>query len=227
MLSAGERSQLPHASIVDSTVSKARIMPNLVNGTNGVTTSKPTQMQHIWVVTGPAGCGKSTVGNVLRTELAIPFLEGDDYHPIANKDKMGQGIPLTDEDRWDWLISLRQAAIDALSSEDDNFHPPAGVVVACSALKQKYRDVMRVAAYGSSSVQIHFVYLKLSEKVLMQRVTQRESHYMKSDMVHSQLAALEEPKGEWDAITINVEGKMEEVQRNVIDAVVEKLAEYK
>lgn len=78
MLSAGERSQLPHASIVDSTVSKARIMPNLVNGTNGVTTSKPTQMQHIWVVTGPAGCGKSTVGNVLRTELAIPFLEGDD-----------------------------------------------------------------------------------------------------------------------------------------------------
>lgn len=141
---------------------------------------------------------------------------------------MGQGIPLTDEDRWDWLISLRQAAIDALSpSEANNFHPPAGVVVACSALKQKYRDVMRVAAYGSSSVQIHFVYLKLSEEVLMQRVTQRESHYMKSGMVHSQLAALEEPKGEWDAITISVEGTMEEVQRNVIDAVVEKLAEYK
>ncbi|KAJ5203072.1 hypothetical protein N7449_005151 [Penicillium cf. viridicatum] len=228
MLSAGERPQPPHASIVDSTVSKARIMPDLANGTNGVTSSKPAQMQHIWIVTGPAGCGKSTVGNVLRTELGVPFLEGDDYHPAANKDKMGHGIPLTDEDRWDWLISLRQAAIDALSpSEDNNFHPPAGVVVACSALKQKYRDVMRVAAYGSSSVQIHFVYLKLSEEVLMQRVTQRESHYMKSGMVHSQLAALEEPKGEWDAITINVEGTMEEVQRNVIDAVVEKLAEYK
>ncbi|KAJ5823319.1 Shikimate kinase [Penicillium robsamsonii] len=229
MLSAGERPQPSHTpTIVDSTVSKARIMPDLAaNGTNGAA-SKPTQMQHIWVVTGPAGCGKSTVGNVLRTELGIPFLEGDDFHPAANKDKMGKGIPLTDEDRWDWLISLRQAAIDALSpSEANNFHPPAGVVVACSALKQKYRDVMRVAAYGSPSVQIHFVYLKLSEDVLLQRVTQRQSHYMKSSMVQSQLAALEEPKGEWDVITVNVEGTMEDVGRNVIDAVTEKLAEYK
>jgi gluconokinase len=140
---------------------------------------------------------------------------------------MSQGIPLTDEDRWDWLISLRQAAIEALSpSEANNNHPPAGVVVACSALKQKYRDVMRVAAYGSPNVQIHFIYLKLDENVLLQRVTQRQSHYMKSSMVQSQLAALEEPKGEWDAITINVEGSMEDVQGNVIRAVTEKLAEY-
>lgn len=140
---------------------------------------------------------------------------------------MGQGTPLTDADRWDWLISLRQAAIDALSPSDSNkFLPPAGVVVACSALKRKYRDVMRVAAYGSSSVRIHFVYLKLDEDVLIQRVTQRESHYMKGSMVQSQLAALEEPKGEWDAMTINVQGSMEDVQRNVIEAVTEKLAEY-
>ena len=141
---------------------------------------------------------------------------------------MGNGTPLTDEDRWDWLISLRRAAIEILSpSETNNFHPPTGVVVACSALKQKYRDVMRVAAYGSPSVQIHFIYLKLSEDFLMQRVTQRKSHYMKNNMVHSQLAVLEEPKGEWDAITIDVEGTVEEVQRNVIDAVTDKLAEYK
>ena len=140
---------------------------------------------------------------------------------------MGQGIPLTDADRWDWLISLRQAAIEALSpSEANNNSPPVGVVVACSALKQKYRDVMRVAAYGSPNVQIHFVYLKLDEAVLLQRVTQRQSHYMKSSMVQSQLAALEEPKGEWDAITINVEGPVEDVQRNVIQAVSEKLADY-
>lgn len=209
-------------------------MPDLANGTNGTngvtstTPSKPAKQQHIWVVTGPAGCGKSTVGNVLRKELGIPFLEGDDYHPAANKEKMGEGIPLTDEDRWDWLISLRQAAIDVLSpSKANNFHPPDGVVVACSALKQKYRDVMRVAAYGSPSVHIHFIYLKLKEDVLMERVAHRESHYMKSGMVHSQLAVLEEPKDEWDAITINVEGTMEEVQQNVIHAVTDKLAEYK
>lgn len=140
---------------------------------------------------------------------------------------MGNGIPLTDEDRWDWLISLRNAAIEALSpSESNNFHPPAGVVVACSALKQKYRDVMRVAAYGSPSVQIHFVYLKLSEEVLMQRVSQRKSHYMKSDMVRSQMQTLEEPQQEWDAITINVEGPPDVVQQEVIDAVTKKLSEY-
>lgn len=140
---------------------------------------------------------------------------------------MSQGTPLTDADRWDWLISLRQAAIDALSpSESNKLHPPAGVVVACSALKRKYRDVMRVAAYGSSSVQIHFVYLKLGEEVLMKRVTERQSHYMKGSMVQSQLATLEEPDGEWDAITIDVEGSKEDVQRNVIENVTEKLAEY-
>jgi gluconokinase len=140
---------------------------------------------------------------------------------------MSQGTPLTDADRWDWLISLRQAAIDALSpAESNNYHPPAGVVVACSALKRKYRDVMRVAAYGSPLVQIHFVYLKLTEEVLMQRVSQRQSHYMKSSMVQSQIATLEEPKGEWDAITINAEGSMEDVQRNVVEAVTDKLAEY-
>jgi len=85
---------------------------------------------------------------------------------------------------------------------------------------------MRIAAYGSPSVQIHFVYLKLDEDVLLQRVAQRQSHYMKSSMVQSQLATLEEPKGEWDAITINVQGTMEDVQRNVIEAVTDKLAEY-
>lgn len=141
---------------------------------------------------------------------------------------MSQGIPLTDEDRWDWLISLRKAATDALSlSEFNNHHPPSGVVVACSALKQKYRDVMRVAAYGTRLVQIHFVYLKLDESVLLQRVNQREAHFMKSEMVHSQLQALEEPQGEWDALTVNVQGPKEDVEKKVLELVKAKLAEYR
>ncbi|KAJ5631271.1 gluconokinase [Penicillium longicatenatum] len=235
MLSAGQPPVTPALGNSPSSVSvtKAHIMPDLEpNGTSThaamrLQSNQRSPTQHIWVVTGPAGCGKSTVGQAIRQELNLPFLEGDDYHPKANKDKMGNGTPLTDADRWDWLISLRQAAIDALSpSESNNFHPPAGVVVACSALKRKYRDVMRVAAYGSPSVQIHFVYLKLTEAVLMQRVSQRKSHYMKSDMVQSQLAALEEPQGEWDAITINVEGSQEQVQQNVLEAVTDKLKEY-
>ncbi|KAF7178120.1 hypothetical protein CNMCM7691_006785 [Aspergillus felis] len=191
-------------------------------------TSKAENIQHIWVVTGPAGCGKSTVGRILQKELGLPFLEGDDFHSQTNREKMGNGIPLTDEDRWDWLISLRKAAIEALSpSQANNFHPPSGVVVACSALKQKYRDVMRVAAYGSPSVQIHFIYLKLDKDVLIERVKQRDpSHYMKSGMVNSQLQALEEPQGEWDALTVNADGPREEVQKTVLQLVSEKLAEY-
>ncbi|KAJ5665976.1 gluconokinase [Penicillium maclennaniae] len=232
MLSAGERPQPPVTPAVASS-KLPHIMPGLEPNQSSHSASamlsKPTDpstVQHIWIVTGPAGCGKSTVGNGLSKELSIPFLEGDDFHNKSNKDKMSNGIPLTDEDRWDWLISLRKAAINALSpSESNNFHPPPGVVVACSALKQKYRDVMRVAAYGSPSVQIHFIYLKLTEEVLMQRVSQRQAHYMKSDMVRSQLQALEEPKGEWDVITINVEGSQAQVQHRVFDAVHKTLEE--
>lgn len=265
MLSAGERPQPPVTPAIvkppsNGSVSKAHIVPVESSPGSSSTLSailpdkpiKPMPVQHIWVVTGPAGCGKSTVGEGLRRELGLPFLEGDDvrestqfirlrkgdiqgsntqavaqqYHSRSNKDKMGNGIALTDEDRWDWLISLRKAAIDALSpSESNNFQPPAGVIVACSALKQKYRDVMRVAAYGSPSVRIYFIYLKLSEEVLMQRLKQREAHYMKSGMVRSQLQVLEEPQGEWDAITINVEGRPGEVEEHVLNAVNAKLSE--
>lgn len=142
---------------------------------------------------------------------------------------MINGVPLNDEDRWDWLISLRKAAIEMLTPSQHDLkstRSPSGVIVACSALKQKYRDVMRVAAYGAPSVQIHFIYLKLAEGALVQRVHERPSHYMKSGMVHSQLQVLEEPQGEWDILTVNVEGTKEEVQRRVSQLVSAKLAEY-
>lgn len=142
---------------------------------------------------------------------------------------MANGIPLADEDRWDWLISLRKAAIEILTpSEHDakSTRSASGVIVACSALKQKYRDVMRVAAYGSPTVRIHFIHLKLSEDSLVQRVRQREAHYMKSGMVHSQLQVLEEPQEEWDVLTVNVEGTQQEVQKKVLQMVISKLAEY-
>ncbi|KAJ5138621.1 Shikimate kinase [Penicillium bovifimosum] len=226
MLSAGERPQPCHA--VDSTPASKADMTDLANGVNGV--SKPsTHMQHIWVVTGPAGCGKSTVGNVLRTKLNLPFIEGDDVIPPPNQQRKNEPRHPPHRRRSLGLAHLPPPSSHQppLPIRSQRLPAPAGVVVACSALKQKYRDVMRVAAYGSPAVQIHFVYLKLDEKVLMQRVSQRREHYMKSTMVQSQLAVLEEPNDEWDAITINVEGPMEEVQQNVITAVTEKLAEYK
>ncbi|KAI5304674.1 hypothetical protein KEM56_006144 [Ascosphaera pollenicola] len=158
--------------------------------------------QHIWIVTGPAGCGKTTVAVGLSKAFDLPYVEGDDYHPQSNKDKMANNIPLNDADRWDWLIQLREAAVKALSTpkSSDSTAYPTGVVVTCSALKHKYRDVMRIAAYEHPSVSIHFIYLRADEEELMERVQARQGHFMKSDMVRSQFTALEEPtEEEWDA----------------------------
>ncbi|KAL5332934.1 hypothetical protein BJX70DRAFT_382517 [Aspergillus crustosus] len=145
---------------------------------------------------------------------------------------MSAGIPLTDADRWDWLIALRSAATTLLSpppsSTSSTTTPtaPPGVVVACSALKKKYRDVMRVAAYGSSNVRIHFVYLKLDPETLYNRVSARQAHYMKPEMVASQLKDLEEPVEEWDALTVNVQGTMDDVQKDVMRVVEAVLVDF-
>ncbi|KAK2782239.1 hypothetical protein FQN53_000158 [Emmonsiellopsis sp. PD_33] len=183
----------------------------------------PTDLQHIWIITGPAGCGKSTVGENLSKALNMDFLEGDNqYHPDANKEKMKNCIPLTDEDRWDWLISLRDAAVESLQTH-------SSVVVACSALKKKYRDVMRVAAYNHPSVKIHFIYLSASFQVIFERVKRREDHYMSEKMVKSQFDALEEPdqNSEQDAVTVSTENvTKDEVQQEVLRRVDEIMAEY-
>lgn len=131
---------------------------------------------------------------------------------------MSHGIPLVDQDRWDWLIILRRAAMAALSSPSSR----AGVVVTCSALKQRYRDVIRIAHYNSPDVLVHFVYLHASEDVLLQRVRARKGHYMGANMVHSQLEVLEEPaKEETDVITIDVSGTKAEVKAEVLRKVKE------
>lgn len=237
--------------------------------------------QHIWIVTGPAGCGKTTVAQELAKELSLPYIEGDDvripvpsfiylchilrysailrqhvtyitsyqYHSASNKFKMSSGEPLTDADRWDWLTQLREAATDTLSSpsvSSDDPTPPSGVVVTCSALKSKYRDVIRVASSTPSppeahntyhqqqaqvhgSVHVHFVYLRADEQTLLDRVAQRQGHYMKSDMVKSQLAMLEEPNAttEPDMLSIDCAAEPDVVQGHVNAAVREKLMEYR
>lgn len=144
---------------------------------------------HILIVTGPAGCGKSTVAQYLANRYGFAYIEGDEFHPKANIDKMAAGVPLNDEDRWDWLILLRDQAIKSLSEG------AKGVVVTCSALKKKYRDVIRTARLYDEdpNANVHFVYLRADKETLLQRVRERQGHYMKDAMVESQFAALEEP----------------------------------
>lgn len=129
------------------------------------------------------------------------------YHPASNVDKMSRGIPLEDADRWDWLINLREAAVGALEGGAD------GVVMTCSALKKKYRDVIRIASINEHSVHVHFLCLQADRATLVNRVTNRQNHFMGQQMVDSQLRDLE-PIGsrETDVIPIDVRGSPTQTQ---------------
>jgi gluconokinase len=204
---------------------KVALLPtqSLSNGvhTNGVTPGavRMSEERHIWLVTGPAGCGKSTVAKFLADALHWPYIEGDEYHPQANIDKMSAGIPLTDADRWDWLTALREASIDELDKGHD------GVVLTCSALKRKYRDVIRVAPYFIHNLRLHFIYLDAPEEVLLQRVLARKNHYMGANMVHSQFDILERPtKDEVDVLSIDVSRPADVVMTEALDRVLRTIS---
>lgn len=186
-----------------------------------VHTTVPDHFEHIFLVTGPAGCGKTTVAQFLAKQMNAPYVEGDDFHPPANKEKMANGIPLTDADRWDWLISLKDEAVKQLRTSN-------ACIVTCSALKKKYRDVIRVANYEHPTVQIHYIFLKLDEEVLQKRVAARVGHYMKQEMVHSQMVALEEPDedDETDVMKIDVRNSVEKVQQDAWTRVQAEMKEY-
>lgn len=125
---------------------------------------------------------------------------------------MSKGIPLTDADRWDWLTLLREAAVRQLEESGSQ-----GVVLTCSALKRKYRDVIRVAPFYSHGVVVHFVYLHATEEVLLERVGARKGHFMGANMVHSQCSILEAPSvDETDVISVDVSGTLDEVEKDAL-----------
>lgn len=133
---------------------------------------------------------------------------------------MSAGIPLTDADRWDWLTALREASIHELDQGHD------GVVLTCSALKRKYRDVIRVAPYFIPNLRLHFIYLDADEQLLLQRVLARKNHYMGANMVHSQFDILERPTSEeTDVISIDVSRPVEEVMSEALDRVLKTIDE--
>ncbi|MBD1885818.1 MULTISPECIES: gluconokinase [Microcoleus] len=154
----------------------------------------------ITIVMGVSGSGKTTVGKLLAQSLNWDFRDADDFHPSANIEKMSRGLPLEDADRLPWLLQL-QAAIDRWLLENQN------VVLACSALKASYREMLCRDQQG-----VKIVYLKCSFQILAARLTSRENHYMKADLLLSQLDTLEEPE---DAIIIDASQPLEVILRQI------------
>jgi len=156
------------------------------------------------IVMGVSGCGKSTIGSLLAGRLRWEFEDGDWFHPAANVDKMHRGIPLTDDDRGPWLRSIR-AWIDATQAAGGHG------VLACSALKRRYRDVL----IGNGAA-VRLVYLKGSEGLIARRIATRHEHFMPPSLLHSQFAALEEPGPDENPIIISVEPRPSEIVAQIL-----------
>lgn len=131
------------------------------------------------IVMGVSGCGKSTVGSMLGERLGARFQDGDDLHPEANKAKMGAGIPLDDGDRKPWLEDIGRALRRSQEAS-------APLIIACSALKRSYRDLLRRHA-----PEIVFVHLRGDRETLLGRMKARENHFMPTSLLDSQLETLE------------------------------------
>lgn len=161
----------------------------------------------IIVVMGVAGCGKSTVGEMLAARLNCGFSDADGFHPKENVEKMRAGIPLQDEDRWPWLRALR-AAIEDWHRKGESH------VIACSALKQIYRDIL------SPQGDVIFVYLKGTADEIAPRLQARKGHYMNPTLLDSQFATLEEPT---DAITVGILPPPEEITAGILAKVASRV----
>jgi len=153
----------------------------------------------IVIIMGTTGSGKTTIGTLLAKREGWEFVDADDFHPLANVEKMKHGIPLTDADREPWLKALHDKIVEWNTAARN-------VVLACSALKKSYRDELR------ASPDVKFVYLKGSYELFSQRVLARKGHFAKQDLLASQFATLEEPA---DAITVDAATSPEQIVTEV------------
>jgi gluconokinase len=153
----------------------------------------------IVIVMGVTGSGKTTVGKRLAGELGWRFVDGDDFHPPANVEKMRRGIPLTDIDRRPWLAELR-GQIQTWAAQERN------VVLACSALKQSYRQELQTGP------EVRFVYLKGSAELIGERLRARHGHFAGAQILAGQFADLEEPT---DAVTVDISATPDQIVAEV------------
>lgn len=149
----------------------------------------------IIVVMGVSGSGKTTVGSLLAQKLGWQFFDADDFYPRENREKMANGVPLTDEDRAGWLTGLRDLVRERVKMGDP-------CVLACSALKQRYRDILAV------DEKVRFAYLHGSYDQVETRLKRRKGHYMTVQLLQSQFEALEEPR---EAVIVDISHSPEEI----------------
>jgi gluconokinase len=133
------------------------------------------------VITGVTGSGKTTIGKLLATQLQWSFYEGDDFHSAANLDKLKRGVALDDQDRLPWLTAIRDTIRAAIDKGEN-------AVIACSALKESYRRMLRI------SPEVVLIHLAANPELVEERLTHRAGHFMNPVLVRSQFETLEEPQ---------------------------------
>jgi|SRR5437764_11149000 len=140
-------------------------------------------------IMGVSGSGKTTVGKKLSAKTGLPFFDGDDFHSSSNRKKMQAGHPLNDEDRKAWLHRINELAKDQVKT--------GGAIIACSALKEKYREVLSMGISGS----VIWIFLQGSYELIRKRLEARKDHFMPASLLASQFEALEVPS---DALNIDI-----------------------
>jgi len=153
------------------------------------------------IVMGVSGCGKTTVGKRLSKKTGLPFFDADDFHPSENVRKMKSGQPLNDDDRHPWLENL--------SAKISEWNRSGGAILACSALKKTYREIL-----SSGEGETEFVYLKGSKSVIFDRMKKRDGHYMPPELLDSQFETLEEPE---EALTVSINQSPEIIVHEIVN----------
>ena len=159
------------------------------------------ETMRLFVVMGVAGCGKSSIGAAVAGRLGATYLDGDDFHPASNIEKMSRGEALTDDDRWPWLqIVGRETA-----------RRKGKVLTGCSALRRAYRDYLVAAA----AEPVGFIFLDGSRELIAERMARRQGHFMPLSLLDSQFATLERPAGDEPALTVDISGSEANVVQQI------------
>ena len=156
------------------------------------------------IVMGVSGSGKSTIAEKLAERLGWRYEDGDKFHPASNVAKMSAGHPLTDEDRWPWLQAIA-AEIDRLCLAGEH------AVIACSALKRAYRDIL---VHGRNDVRI--VYLDGTQQLIADRLAKRQGHFMPPDLLPSQFRTLEPPGSDENPVTVSIDASVEAIVDDIV-----------